>query len=398
MSMSHYEDAYKLLSANLAPFAGDVTFDRLYARSALASSRPAEALLALERAVAVGPDSAEVHVDMGRAYYDLSQWQAAKVEFESVLPAVSDQHQRKVVVDYLRIINTRLFKRQRAFSAFMEIGGGGDNNANAAPRIEKFMNFTLNDTSRQLTSQQLFTRMQGAMRSDINLYNQISNYLYFAQNWYPEATFVNNAMLGAGATLTSKYGGGSNYLSLQAFRTDLAEKFNNTGRSVSYTYSRNISDNAQWDLGANYGQIRFVKDYAIKDNDQISINLHGRYLVPTQTPFIIDLSVKGGKEDTLDSTSPYSQDYVNSNVSFSARNQASEIFFNGSYTYHEFPSRFFGTFRSDQTTEISLGMNLNLQRSWQLRPTLSTQRNLSSVGLYEYRRTIAGIAIRRDFL
>ncbi|MEK6748680.1 MAG: tetratricopeptide repeat protein [Pseudomonadota bacterium] len=398
MAMRNYDDAYALLNAQLALLAGDATYDRLLARSALETARPAVALLALERAVVVAPDSIEAHLNMGRAYVELSQWQEAKNEFLSVYGLLTSSEHKHIASTYLQRIDEQMFKRSRTFSAFFELGGGGDNNANAAPRIDKFFNFTLNDNSRQSASQQLFGRLQGASRVEFSPHLHMSNQIYFAQNWYPQTSFVNNTMLGINNVLVNDFGNWANIYSVQGFQTQLVGITNNWGSNLSVMHRRMINPSLFWDVNARYGRVRYVAGYAIKDNNQTQLGVHGQYLLPLTAPITIDLALQGGQEIPTQSDSPYQRDYVNTHLILSTRDRGSEYFVQTGFTYNDFPSRFFGLSRVDRTTDFSLGMNLHLKNSWYLRPSLSTQRNLSSVDLYEYRRTIAGIAIRRDLL
>ena len=74
-------EAFDRLSGAEFARSGEPEFDYVFGLAALASGRPAIATLAFERVLAVAPDYAAAHLDMGRAYYALGDLERAEQSF-----------------------------------------------------------------------------------------------------------------------------------------------------------------------------------------------------------------------------------------------------------------------------------------------------------------------------
>ena len=57
----------------------------------------------------------------------------------------------------------------------------------------------------------------------------------------------------------------------------------------------------------------------------------------------------------------------------------------------------FVTTRKDELSDLSLGINWRFGKDWTLRPQISWSSNSSNIQIYEFTRTDASLALRRDF-
>jgi tetratricopeptide (TPR) repeat protein len=80
-----YQDAYDLLAPFQAERASDAKYNYLLGRSALGTNRAEAAKAALERSLAIDPDSPAARLALGRAYFALGKFGEARIEFETVL-------------------------------------------------------------------------------------------------------------------------------------------------------------------------------------------------------------------------------------------------------------------------------------------------------------------------
>lgn len=126
------QGAYNMLIPLQSDRAGDPQYDYLLGTAALGIGKNTEAVFALERVLAVQPNSAPAREAIARAYYNLKELETAKREFENVsksdLPPEVSQR-----VDYLMDAITRnLESRRTTIHGYVEIGFGYDTNVNSA--------------------------------------------------------------------------------------------------------------------------------------------------------------------------------------------------------------------------------------------------------------------------
>ncbi len=127
------QEAYDLLKPLQSTRAGDPDFDFVLGSAALVLGKNTEAVFALERVLAVQPNSAPARAQIARAYFNLKETETAKREFDNVKkqqavpPAVSETIDR-----FLEAI-ARIEESQRtSIHGYVEIGFGYDTNVNSA--------------------------------------------------------------------------------------------------------------------------------------------------------------------------------------------------------------------------------------------------------------------------
>ena len=126
------QEAYNLLIPLQSDRAGDPDYDFLLGSAALELGKNTEAVFALERVLAVQPNSAPARAQIARAYFNLKETEAAKREFEivkkqTVPPEVS------VTIDRFLDAITRVEETGRTtIHGFVEFGIGYDTNVNSA--------------------------------------------------------------------------------------------------------------------------------------------------------------------------------------------------------------------------------------------------------------------------
>ena len=105
------EDAYSLLESLKSDYLRDVRFYNLLGIAALNSGKPNKAVLAFQRVLEINPNFAGVHMDMGRAYFQLGDFQHAKSEFKIVIHANPPDSIRIAIKKYLAAIETQTIFR-----------------------------------------------------------------------------------------------------------------------------------------------------------------------------------------------------------------------------------------------------------------------------------------------
>ncbi len=149
--------AYNLLIPLQSQRAGDLEYDFLLGSAALGIGRNAEAVFALERVLAVLPNSAPARALIARAYFNLKETETAKREFENVRKQDVPPEVAATIDRFLDAI-TRVEESSRTvIHGFVEVSLGYDTNVNSATAdnqvaIPAFggLVFTLTPTSTKL--------------------------------------------------------------------------------------------------------------------------------------------------------------------------------------------------------------------------------------------------------
>ena len=126
------QGAYNMLIPLQSARAGDPDFDFLLGSAALALGKNTEAVFALERVLAVKPDSAPARALIARAYFNLKEIETSKREFENVKKQDVPPEVSATIDRFLDAI-LRVEESQRTvIHGFVEIGMGYDTNVNSA--------------------------------------------------------------------------------------------------------------------------------------------------------------------------------------------------------------------------------------------------------------------------
>jgi tetratricopeptide (TPR) repeat protein len=133
LDSGHAQEAYNLLRPLQATRAGDPEFDYILGSAALALGKNTEAVFALERVLAVQPDSAPARAQIARAYFNLKETETSKREFENVKKQQTVPPEVSETIDRFLDAITRIEESQRTvIHGFVEIGLGYDTNVNSA--------------------------------------------------------------------------------------------------------------------------------------------------------------------------------------------------------------------------------------------------------------------------
>ena len=128
------DTAFRLLAPLEDQRAGDRNFDYWLGVAALESDRLERAALAFERLLVKYPDFDSARLELARTYLRMGSVDLAAQEFTRLLTRAPNEAGRKLLEDYLAEIR-RIKERQRfGRSAYIEIGGGRDNNLSSSTR------------------------------------------------------------------------------------------------------------------------------------------------------------------------------------------------------------------------------------------------------------------------
>src|SRR5581483_7557710 len=150
------QSAYSLLIPLQSERAGDPDYDFLLGSAALELGKNTEAVFALERVLAVRPDSAPARAAIARAYFNLKETDTAKREFEYVQKENVPPEVSATIDRFLDAIQRIEETQKVTIHGFVQFGFGYDSNVNSATSdsqvaVPLFAGqlFTLSATSQQ---------------------------------------------------------------------------------------------------------------------------------------------------------------------------------------------------------------------------------------------------------
>lgn len=123
-----YAAAYELLAPLEFELSGSESFDLLFAFSALEVGETGVAMLALERVLAVNPESETARFLLARAYFILHDYDGARREFELLLSLNPTRGLGESVGQYLDAIASRQPATGTHLSGYVALGIGHDTN------------------------------------------------------------------------------------------------------------------------------------------------------------------------------------------------------------------------------------------------------------------------------
>src|SRR5215813_14168316 len=132
LDANNAQAAYNLLAPLQSQRAGEPDYDYLLGVSALELGKNTEAVFALERVLAVRPDSAPARAQIARAYFALKETDTARREFENVKKQQVPQEVRQTIDRYLEAIDRVTEAEKFKARFFIEFAFGWDSNANSA--------------------------------------------------------------------------------------------------------------------------------------------------------------------------------------------------------------------------------------------------------------------------
>ncbi len=131
LSNQQGSSAYRLLAPLEDERAGTPEYDFLLGISALDAGYPGQAVFALERVLAVEPDNDLARAEIGRAYFELSEFENSKAQLKTVRDSAQVPETARASMDrYLSAIEQAQGKGTK-ISGFLSVAAGYDSNINS---------------------------------------------------------------------------------------------------------------------------------------------------------------------------------------------------------------------------------------------------------------------------
>jgi tetratricopeptide (TPR) repeat protein len=396
-------EAYALLAPLAAIRAGDPDFDYALGIAAADGGHAAEAIIALQRVLALQPRNAQARAELARVYAMSGDVDTAKREFDTVVddPSLPDPVRQR----FNRIVRD-LGREQKgggnALTGYLEESVGADTNINTATSLTSVVLPIFASLGPANLS-------GGASRMDANFYTVDAGLSYASALSRQTRGFISvlgslrdnlgsrqfdqsvlTATAGVGHTLASRdvLSASAQYQQFWLARGRYRQAY---GPTAQYTHrlagGRALSFAAQW-LRLDY------RTDPLRDADRLmlSATYAGRYTYA---------ALSGGHEETRDgSADNLSNSFYSARTGIELPIQARAAFVGAvaieRRTYDAADPLFLKS-RRDTQVDVSGGVKLLLVRNVYLRPSLSYTRNYSNISLFAYSRFIASFGLRVEF-
>jgi hypothetical protein len=400
-------EAYELLRPFEADFAGEPEFDYLFGVAALETGRPAQASIALERALIVNPDFVGARLDLARAYFELKDFDRAKLEMNTVLAQDPPPAARETIDRYLAEIDSRIRTRQRRLTAYLEGTLGYDTNVNNSTSTSTVfvplfgLNLALAPTS--VKSSDAYFMLGGGAELAIPLSEQSAVFAGIDARHrvnFKEDLFDYNRFDGR---IGFQHAVGRNLFratySRGRFYLDNHYNYENNAYTLEWRHAldaRNVVT-----LLGQHSRLRFPDPALVGNsvNQTIGGIGWGHAFNPQGTTFVFS-SIHFGREWDTDERIDGERGIIGARLVGQYGFDANLDLYatlgvqDSDYDTENFV---FQATRHDKLYEAALGLVWRLQRDWSLRPQITYTRNSSTIAIYHYDRWDLSVTVRRDF-
>ena len=394
--------AYALLNEQVVERANDPDYDYMLGLAAIDSVHLPQAILALQRALALKPDFAQARAEIARAYAMLGDVKTAQREFKLVSgdPTVPDPVRQRFngLVRGLDKVNTPGFSA----AGYAELGAGYDSNVNAAtsasqlviPLLAALGPATLSGNAQRqgdgFGSGEVGISAEYGFDHHSRLFASLlgSGHINFKHSDFSQALAVGT--IGYAYTTLSH-----DVISLsgqtQKFWIDGSSYRTANGVIAQYTHvfgpKRALSFTGQFfDIRYQTDPLRNAKRYS----GSVSYS-DGDY----------HASVSGGTEQANLAASKYlSNDFIGGRLA--AEHQFSHrtaLFANAAIEHRQYKDAdpLFLINRADTQFDVSVGMRYRLSKQFTLTPQAGYTHNASNIALNRYDRVTSSVTLRVEF-
>jgi len=407
MGKGDAKGAYAILAPLEAERAGNPEYDYLLGIAALDVGQAGRAVFAFERVLAVQPNHAQARAEIARAYFALGEVETAKNEFKSISTQDVPPQAQASIQKYLQAIELLETADKLKISGYVELSGGYDSNVNSAVSASQIAIPALGGAIVTLSS-------SGVKADDGFLAIGAGSKLRFPLS--KEASMV------ASFDLNQRGNGSEDKFDTRSLAGSVGLNFargKHNFTALLQTQSFSVDSNRYRDANGLLGQWEFLPDdnraisayvqYAsldypgqdIRNADRTVVGAsYGQALGGALAP-VVFAGIYSGTENELEAGVPYlGHDLVGLRMGGQLTINPKTVFFaTGSYEERDYGGTdpFFLVARSDQQSDLRVGVNYSPIKAWLVTPQLAYTRNKSNVAINDYERNQFIVTVRRDF-
>lgn len=402
--------AYNLLIPLQSERAGDPEYDFLLGSAALGIGKNTEAVFALERVLAVRPDTAAARALIARAYFNLKENEAAKREFENVRKQEVPEDVALTIDRFLDAIRRVEETKKVAIRGYIEVGGGYDSNVNGAtadgqvavPSLGGAI-VTLTDSGKEQSDGYIAFRGGVGIRAPVSTrYSVFGNVSYAKKSNIDQSDFSTSSWdLNAGLSYRKDRDTVTLATQLNAFFVDDPIYSNAYREAVGATLQWQHDFNARNQVSAyaQYAQLTYPEQ-ATRDADRYVGGLAYAHAFG-QNKLVAYVGVYGGAEQEKDESFPqFGHDLYGARIGAQQfLNEKFSIFVNASAEKRQYggPDPSFLVDREDSQYSASGGVHFTPGRKVRLTLQSAYTDNSSNIPINEFDRWLVSLILRNDF-
>ncbi len=396
--------AYELLIPLQSKRAGEVEYDYLLGIAALDAGDAQQAVFALERVLAVNPNHLQARAEIARAYFVLGEKENARREFKTVSESRELPDAARETVDKFL---TQLTPRQTFLSAYLEASAGYDSNVNSAtdkntiaiPALGGALG-QINPLGTQLPAGFAGTGGGASLSHALNKeWWLLANAAYSGKFNFDHTQFNTGTIDGSAGV---RWNRGANALvaigQAQSFRVDNDQYRRSLGGTAQWLH--NLSARQQLTAYGQYAALRYPDQSARNANRAIGGLAYSQAFAGPRLPVAFVSGYAGNERDVNDGFSYLGFKPAGLRLGGQLTLLPKVVGF-GSFGYehrsYNGVDPLFLTTRQDNQYDVIVGLNYVFAPKWTLRPQVGYTRVNSNIELNSYDRTVASVALRRDF-
>ncbi len=394
---------YEALAAQEAERAGDPEFDYRLGIAALDAGRYGEAIIALQRVLAVQPDNAPARAELARAYALAGDVDTAREEFATVVddPSLPDPVRQRFT-GFVRQFDKQIAGGGSDVSGFIDARVGYDDNINAATDLNTIViplfSFlgpgTLGPGA--VAQGDEFYEIQGGVSGVTAIGRQDRLFASALGSWrdnFDSRTFDQAALIGTAGYAHSFANKDVISLSGQVQKFWLAHDGYRTAYGVIGQYTKNLSEGRALTLSAQWNRLDFDTD-PLRDADRFAAGIG--YITRT-----IAANLSGGKEETRrQAGDAQSNWFATANIGGEFPVTERVAFVAGAafdLRRYDQADALFLVERNDERLDLQAGVKFAIFDNLFLQPRATYSRNWSNIALYDYERWTASAGVRFEF-
>ena len=380
-------------------------FDLWCGVAAVDIGRSGEGVLALERYVLQFPDDARARLELARAYFYAGDDVRSREEFEAVARSRPPPEVQAGIDRYLAALTDREARYRGRRTAFVEVGGGYDSNANAGVAqadigLPVLGPVTVDDFGVRKESAFGWLAAGAEIRHPVSAGLTVNGSIYGGGAFYGSASEFNLANYGA--ALGASYRADRNEYALAYAHGEIAldgSRYRWTD-GVGLEWRRQISELSSFALAPQYARIGYDGDNAARNADLSALSASYRQVwlrrwqpVLNATLFYGDEHNREGRGDLGRRIQGAGVDVTVSPSAFWALN-AGVAYAESDY---DAPIPLLDVTRRDRNLGVSVGAVYLINRNLSVRGEYRYAKNTSNLELYEYTRHVGALKVRYEF-
>jgi tetratricopeptide (TPR) repeat protein len=397
------EAAYRSLAPLAATRAGDPAFDYALGIAALDSGRYGEAVIALQRVLAVQPANAQARAELARAYAMAGDIDTAREQFATVVddPSLPDPVRQRFT-GFVRQFDRAIAGGGSDVSGFVDARGGHDSNINSAtdlttltiPLFAFLGPGTLGAGAREQDDQ--FYELAAGVSGVTAVGRQDRLFASLLGNW--RDNFDSRGFDTASVTATGGYAHTFAdrdvfSLSAQAQQFWLGRDAYRSSLGAVAQYTKLLPQGRALTVSAQYNRLNF-DGQPLLDADRYALALG--YVTR-----VLSASLSGGREETRRAAGDaYSNTFGTASVGAEVPVTERVALVGGAafdLRRYDAPDALFLVERKDERLDLQAGIKVMVSDGLFLVPRATYTRNWSNIPLYDYDRWTVSAGLRFEF-